>query len=100
MPQRVLRQPHLDHYQTIKQILQNVYSKSGGCRATELAYGSELTWKQFIEYRDLLTSRRLLIPSDNEATQHYEITPNSIRFLELFAEIEDDLRPEETASNF
>jgi predicted transcriptional regulator len=75
MPQRVLRQPNRDHYQTIKQILQNVYTKAGGCRATELAYRSELTWKQFIEYRDLLTSRRLLIPSDNEATQHYEITP-------------------------
>jgi predicted transcriptional regulator len=100
MPQRVLRQPHRDHYQTIKQILQNIYSKAGGCRATEVAYRSELTWKRFREYQDPLTSRRLLIPSDNEATQHYEITPNGIRFLELFAEIEDGLRPEETASNF
>jgi predicted transcriptional regulator len=36
----------------------------------------------------------LLIPSGNaEATRHYEITRKGERYLQVFTEIEDDLRP-------
>jgi predicted transcriptional regulator len=65
------RQPHRDHYEIIKQVLQNVYAKVGGCGPAELAYRCELTWFQFIRYRDILLSNKLLIPSeitDNELT--------------------------------
>jgi predicted transcriptional regulator len=90
-----LRQPHRDYYEIIKVILQNVYSRmgGGGCKPFELAYRCELTWNQFRDYRDLLISRRLLIPSNSETNHRYEITPKGERYLQLFTEIEDDLRP-------
>lgn len=96
-PRRILRQLHRDHYEIVKQILQNVYTEAGGCRPSELAYGCELTCQQFRKYRDLLISRELLIPSDKRSIQRYEITPKGERFLQIFAEIEDDLRPLPTA---
>jgi predicted transcriptional regulator len=81
------------HYDAT-QILQNVFSKAGDSGATELAYRCELTWQQFSNYRDLLISHKMLISSDNNGpNQTYEITSKGIRFLELFREIEDDLRP-------
>ena len=91
---RIIKQPHRDHYEIIKQILQTVYTKAGGCKSFELAYLCQLTWPQFIQYRDLLISNKLLIPSNTEPTQRYEITPKGQRFLQLFQEIEDDLQPE------
>jgi predicted transcriptional regulator len=92
-PRKILRQLHRDHYEIVKQILQNVYTDAGGCRPSELAYGCELTWQQFRNYRDLLISRELLIPSEKGSIQRYEITPKGEHYLQLFAEIEDDLRP-------
>jgi len=93
MPQRTLRQPHQDRYEIIKLILQNVFSKIGGCKPYELAYKCQLNWPQFTYYRDILLGNKLLIPSDEGSIQHYEIIPKGIRFLELFREVEDDLRP-------
>jgi len=41
-----------------------------------------------------LTDQGLLrISYDNGNYRHYEITPNGLRYLKVFAEIEDDLRP-------
>lgn len=77
-PGRSLRQPHRDHYEIIKQVLQNVYAKVGGCGPAELAYRCELTWFQFIRYRDILLSNKLLIPSDSGSKQYYEITDNEL----------------------
>jgi hypothetical protein len=50
------------------------------------------SWPQFIRYRDLLVRTKLLIPSNEAPTQHYEITPKGERYLQLFGEIEDDLK--------
>lgn len=89
------RQPHRDYYEIIKQILQIVYSRKDGIsKSFELAYRCQLTWQQFKYYRDLLISHSLLlISSSAEPNQHYEITPKGDRYLQLFAEMEDDLRP-------
>ena len=90
----MIRQSHRDYYEIIYHILQNVYAKAGGCRPSELAYRCELPWHLFRSDRDLLVSRNLLlISSNNRPTQHYEISPKGERFMQLFAEIEDDLRP-------
>jgi predicted transcriptional regulator len=86
-PARIVRQPHRDHYEVIRQILQTVYSKAGGCKPFELAYRCQLTWPQFIWYRDLLITNKLLIPSNTNPTRRYEITPKGERFLKIFAEI-------------
>jgi predicted transcriptional regulator len=87
-----LRQPHRDHYEVIKHILQNVYSKTSGCRPSELAYRSELTWQQFVHYRDILLSNNLLIPSEDELVENYKITEKGTRLLKLLAEMEVDLK--------
>jgi predicted transcriptional regulator len=92
-PGRSLHQPHRDYYEIIKQILQTVYSKAEGCKSAEMAYRCELAWVQFTYYRDILLSNKLLIPSEEGSTQRYEITPKGERYLRVFAEIEDDLRP-------
>lgn len=90
----VIRQPHRDHYEIIKQILQIVYSKVQGCKSFELAYRCELTWPQFTYYRDILISNKLLVPSESEPTRYYGITEKGIRYLQVFAGIEEDLCPE------
>jgi predicted transcriptional regulator len=90
---RIIRQPHRDHYEIIRQILQTVYTKAGGCKSTEIAYRCELAWLQFTPYRDILLSNNLLILSNAEPSQRYEITTKGERFLNMFAELEDDLRP-------
>ncbi len=92
MPPKTIRQPHRDSYEIIKQILQTVYAKAGGCKPSELAYRCELTWDQLRNYRDLLVKQNLLIPSIRGDNQCYEITPKGERYLKVFAEIEDDLR--------
>jgi predicted transcriptional regulator len=93
---RRLRQPHRDNYEIIKQILQTVYSKAGGYRSFELAYRCQLTWPQFIRYRDVLLSCELLIVVGKGSSQHYEITLKGERYLQVITEIEVDLRPVDT----
>lgn len=87
-----IRQPHRDYYGIIKQILQTVCTKAEGCKSFELAFRCELTWDQFTRYRDLLYNQKLLISSKTGHNQRYEITAKGVRFLEIFAEIEDDLK--------
>ena len=71
---REIRQSHRDHNEIIKQILQIVHSKVEGCNSFELADRCELTWPQFASYRDILISRKLLVPSNTEPTRYYETT--------------------------
>jgi predicted transcriptional regulator len=93
MPSRILQQPHREQYEIIQQLLLTAYSKVEGCTQIELAYENQLNWPRFTYYRDFLISSELLVPSGNAATQHYEITPKGERYLQVFTEMEDDLRP-------
>jgi predicted transcriptional regulator len=93
MPSRILQQPLRKQYEIIQHLLQTAYSKEEACTQFELAYESQLNWLRFIYYRDFLISRDLVISSDKGPAQHYEITPKGERFLQIFAEVEDDLRP-------
>jgi predicted transcriptional regulator len=88
-------QPHSDHYEIIKLILQTIYlRKNGISRSFEIAYRCQLSLQQFIYYRDILLRRNLLsISSGVGSNQHYEITPKGEHYLQLFTEIEEDLRP-------
>jgi len=90
-----IRQLNRDYYEIIKQILQTVYSMAEGCdKSFEIAYRFQLDLLQFLYYRDMLLNRRLLlVSSKNRHNQRYEITPKGERYLQLFIEIEDDLRP-------
>lgn len=95
MPPRIttIRQPHRDHYEIIKQILQTVHTRTGGYKSFELPFRCELTWPQFLRYRDMLVRNKLLIPSHTGRTELYEIPDKGMRFLKVLAEIEDNLRP-------
>jgi predicted transcriptional regulator len=90
-----IRQPNRDYYEIIKQILQTVYSRAEGCdKSFEIAYRCQLDLLQFFYYRDMLLNRRLLLVSfKNRDNQRYEITPKGERYLQVFIEIEDNLRP-------
>jgi predicted transcriptional regulator len=90
-----IRQPNRDYYEIIKQILQTVYSLAEGCdKSFEIAYRCQLDLLQFFYYRDMLLNRRLLLVSfKNRDNQRYEITPKGERYLQVFIEIEDNLRP-------
>jgi predicted transcriptional regulator len=47
-----------------------------------------------VKYLKVLIEQDLLrISHDAGPYRHYEITPKGVRFLKVFAEIEDDLRP-------
>jgi predicted transcriptional regulator len=97
MPSRILQQPHREQYEIIQQLLLTAYSKVDGCKQIELAYENQLNWPRFAYYRDFLISNELLTPSGNSAaTQYYEITRKGERYLQVFTEIEDDLRPAKT----
>src|ERR671919_3196629 len=90
------QQSHRHTHEIIKQILQTVYSrtrKGHHCKSLDIAYGCELTWAQFRQYRDLLLSRKLLASPDTKAFSHYKITDEGLRYLQLFSEIEDYLEP-------
>jgi predicted transcriptional regulator len=93
---RILQQPRREQYEIIQQLLKTANSKVKGCKQFELAYESQLNWPRFTYYRDFLTSCELLMPSDEESTQYYEITPKGERYLQLFAEMEDGLRTSDT----
>jgi predicted transcriptional regulator len=93
---RILQQPRREQYEIIQQLLKTANSKVKGCKQFELAYESQLNWPRFTYYRDFLTSCELLMPSDEESTQYYEITPKGERYLQLFAEMEDGLRASDT----
>jgi predicted transcriptional regulator len=47
-------------------------------------------------YRDLLFKQKLLISSNTGPSQHYEITDKGLRYLHIFAELEDNLQPVES----
>jgi predicted transcriptional regulator len=90
---RILQHPHREQYEIIQQLLLTAYSKVEGCKQIELVYENQLNWPRFAYYRDFLIRSELLVPSNKGATQHYEITPKGERHLQVFTEIEADLRP-------
>ncbi|MPZ07983.1 MAG: hypothetical protein GEU26_16465 [Nitrososphaeraceae archaeon] len=92
MPSRILQQTHREQYEIIQQLLQTAFSKVEATQF-ELAYQSQLNWPRFTYYRDFLISQELLIPSNKGPTQHYEITRKGEHYLQVFGELEDDLRP-------
>jgi predicted transcriptional regulator len=72
----------------------SIFAKGNGlCKPLDIVYGCRLTWDQFKAYRDMLVRSDLLIPLQTNGQLHYKITPKGFRYLQVFAEIEDDLRP-------
>jgi predicted transcriptional regulator len=92
---RKIRQSHRSRYGVVNEILQVIFSSPPIKRRhkTGIAYATNLTYKQTVGYLDGLIEERLLILTDSKPFPYYEITPKGQRYLQVFAEIKDDLRP-------
>ena len=87
------REASRDYYKIVKDMLQIVTSKYC-CNKTEIAYGAGLTHSQQKRYMAILVDRGLILLSSGEnSPKVYEISDLGRRYLQLFAELEDDLRP-------
>ncbi|MGH9987377.1 MAG: winged helix-turn-helix domain-containing protein [Nitrososphaeraceae archaeon] len=61
---------------------------------TTIGHATGLAHWLTVKYLKILVDQDLLrISHGNGAYGYYEITPKGIRYLQLFTEIEDDLRP-------
>jgi predicted transcriptional regulator len=86
-----------DHHDIIKDILKIVYATQPLFRTwrsqTSIGHDAKLTHPQTIKYLEGLVGIGLLILTDSKPYPYYELTKKGYRCLELFSQIEDDLRP-------
>jgi predicted transcriptional regulator len=87
-----------DRHDIIKEILEIVYDAKPLYRnqmnQTRIGYEASLTHPQTVKYLRMLLDGGLLVLIDFKSFPFYEITKKGRRCLQLFGEIEDDLRPE------
>lgn len=95
--QQEQQQRHRDRYDIVNDILQTVSNNPIIKRRhkTGIGYAANLTHWQTVTYLKGLIDQDLLrrISDDLGPYSYYEITPKGERFLQLFAEMEDALRP-------
>lgn len=91
------QQRHRDRYDIVNDILQTVSNNPIIKRRhkTGIGYAAHLTHWQTVTYLKGLIDQDLLrrISDDLGPYSHYEITRKGERFLQLFDELEDDLKP-------
>ena len=85
------REQHRDNYEIVKDIFQCIASKYN-CNISEVTFGASLTYYQQKRYLSLLKNRGLiLISSELNYCNGYEISILGRRYLEVLADIKDDL---------
>ena len=91
------RQPQRDRYDIVKDILSIVSNTQPIYRSqrhqTSIGYAANLTHPQTVRYLKGLVDEGLLILTKSRPDPYYEIMPKGQRYLEVFAELEDSLRP-------
>jgi predicted transcriptional regulator len=91
------QQRHRDRYDIVNDILQTVSNNPIIKRRhkTGIGYAANLTHWQTVTYLKGLIDQGLLrrISDDLGPYSHYEITRKGERYLQLFGELENDLRP-------
>ncbi|MPZ06002.1 MAG: hypothetical protein GEU26_06210 [Nitrososphaeraceae archaeon] len=89
--------PQRDRHDIIKDILEIVFDAKplhrNQMNQTRVGYEANLTHPQTVRYLRLLVDLQLLILTDFKPFAYYEITRKGRRCLQLFGELEDDLRP-------
>ena len=84
-------------YDIVKDTLEIVYDAKplyhNRMIQTRIGYEANLTHPQTVKYLTLLVKLELLILTDFKPCSYYEITSKGRRCLQLFGEIEDDLKP-------
>jgi predicted transcriptional regulator len=86
-----------DRYDIVKDILEIAFDTEPLYRnhmnQTRIGYKAGLTHPQTVRYLRLLIDLDLLILTDFKPFSYYEITKKGRRCLQLFGELEDDLKP-------
>ena len=86
-----------DQYDILKEVLEIVYDARPLYRnqmnQTRIGYEAGLTHPQTVKYLQILVKHGLLVMLDVKPFPYYEITKKGRRCLQLFGEIDDDLRP-------
>jgi predicted transcriptional regulator len=94
-PPRRLRQHQRHRYITVKDILSIVSNIQPIYRSqrhqTSVGYAANLTHPQTVRYLRGLLNEGLLILTKSRPSSYYEITPKGRLWLQIFAEIEDDV---------
>ena len=85
------REQHRDNYEIVKDIFQCIASKYN-CNISEVTFGASLTYYQQKRYLSLLKNRGLiLISSELNYCNGYEISILGRRYLQVFADIKNNL---------
>lgn len=94
--------PHRSRYEVINAILWVVLLRNQSptslyrCKLLHIEYDARLTYRQTLDYLPALVESGLLLKKKTTKLgpfQLYEITDFGRRYLQVFAEMEDDLRP-------
>jgi predicted transcriptional regulator len=89
--------PQRDQHEIVKDILNIVYATPPLFRTwrsqTSIGHDAKLTHPQTVKYLKSLVGIGLLILTDSRPYPYYELTKKGHRCLQLFSEIEDDIRP-------
>jgi len=89
--------PQRDHHDIVKDILEIVYTTQPLFRTrrsqTSIGHDANLTHPQTLKYLKGLVDIGLLILTEIRPYRYYELTKKGRRCLQLFSELEDDLRP-------
>ena len=92
-----LLMPQRDSYDIIKRILSIVASAKPLYRnqlnQTRIGYEANLTHPQTVKYLRMLVNLQLLILTEFKPFSYYELTKRGHRCLQLFSEVDDDLKP-------
>jgi predicted transcriptional regulator len=86
-------------HEIVNDILQTVLSRSRSpssyykCRGLHISYQCNLSWNQLKGYLGPLIDSELLKTTRSGPDLYYEITDKGQKYLQVFAEIEDDLSP-------
>jgi predicted transcriptional regulator len=95
MTMMIARHPYRDKYDIINDILR-ILSQASVIKLrhkSSIGYAVNLTHRQTVTYlNELIDHGFLRISYDNGPSGYFDITEKGRRYLELFAEIEDDLR--------
>jgi predicted transcriptional regulator len=90
-------------HEIVNDILQTVLLRSQSpssyykCSGLHISYQCNLSWNQLKDYVSPLIESELLKTTRSGPHLYYEITDKGQLYLQLFAEIEDDLQPVVTA---
>jgi predicted transcriptional regulator len=96
------KKPHRSRYEIVNEILRVVQSRNQSplsiyvCKPLHIEYGAGLTYRQMHYYTTSLVESGFLIRKQTkrfDPRQYYQITDKGRRYMQIFGELEDDMKP-------